>query len=192
MATVDVTDSKESGLDSHRAVTLHCGACGSQVGAGDPVVKYPYMLINGTGHWWFPGHVCMECIESFGRETTKSSFACAQCARPTFLLQGKSSTRVLCSKRCENIFYRTRKRTPIFTCEACNAPFTPNRADAKHCSPACKQKAYRQRKGQMSEAGGMMTKARTARRDEHRDTSTRRESRTCDIGQMRAKFSGKR
>ena len=28
-------------------------------------------------------------------------------------------------------------------CDQCGDPFTPIRADARYCSPACRQKAYR-------------------------------------------------
>jgi hypothetical protein len=28
-------------------------------------------------------------------------------------------------------------------CEACNTPFEPKRADARYCSPACRQRAHR-------------------------------------------------
>jgi len=34
------------------------------------------------------------------------------------------------------------------TCEVCGEQFTATRRDAKTCSPACKQKAYRQRQKQ--------------------------------------------
>ena len=31
-------------------------------------------------------------------------------------------------------------------CQQCGDTFTPDRSDAKYCSAACKQRAYRQRK----------------------------------------------
>ena len=31
------------------------------------------------------------------------------------------------------------------TCESCGAPFTGVRSDARYCSPACRQRAYRER-----------------------------------------------
>lgn len=30
-------------------------------------------------------------------------------------------------------------------CEVCHEEFTPQRADARYCSPACRQRAYRER-----------------------------------------------
>ena len=33
------------------------------------------------------------------------------------------------------------------TCKRCGRTFTPKRSDAKYCSEACKQAAYRTRKG---------------------------------------------
>jgi hypothetical protein len=53
-----------------------------------------------------------------------------------------------CSERCREKFYRARRaamkpRTKI--CAVCGKGFTPPRNDAKTCSPACRQKSYRQR-----------------------------------------------
>ncbi len=36
------------------------------------------------------------------------------------------------------------RRTGL-TCEVCESHFTPGRVDARYCSPACRQRAYRQR-----------------------------------------------
>jgi hypothetical protein len=49
--------------------------------------------------------------------------------------------RLLAKKRSEE---RKAKRGQML-CATCNQSFTPKRADAKHCSDKCKQKAYRQR-----------------------------------------------
>jgi len=40
---------------------------------------------------------------------------------------------------------RQRRSKPRPVCLGCNQPFEPKRADSKHCKPACRQKAYRQR-----------------------------------------------
>jgi hypothetical protein len=57
---------------------------------------------------------------------------------------------VFCCDHCESVYRWRLKKTQreIPSCETCNQPFSSKRADAKHCSPACKQKAYRQRKVQ--------------------------------------------
>lgn len=40
---------------------------------------------------------------------------------------------------------RAEARGPSRQCAVCGEPFEPARADARYCSPACKQKAYRVR-----------------------------------------------
>jgi hypothetical protein len=47
-----------------------------------------------------------------------------------------------CSEACRE----AKVYAPEKVCEVCGTAFTPNRRDAKTCSVACKQKAYRQRK----------------------------------------------
>jgi hypothetical protein len=39
-------------------------------------------------------------------------------------------------------------------CEWCGEPFAATRADARYCSAACKQKAYRARRASATETGG--------------------------------------
>jgi hypothetical protein len=49
-----------------------------------------------------------------------------------------------CAKQARNA--RRRKSKPT-TCAGCGETFVPKRSDAKFCSAACKQRAYRQRSG---------------------------------------------
>ena len=58
-----------------------------------------------------------------------------------------------CCDKCKNEYWveyrrekRLRLRDPQKTCVICGENFTPARCDAKTCSPACRQKAYRQRR----------------------------------------------
>jgi hypothetical protein len=56
----------------------------------------------------------------------------------------------LCSDRCKGKFYNSiqrmkRAESHKKLCATCGRPFTGSRKDAKTCSPACRQKAYRQR-----------------------------------------------
>jgi predicted nucleic acid-binding Zn ribbon protein len=57
--------------------------------------------------------------------------------------------RVYCSDRCRAKFARERQRKQrephVVTCEVCGQEFTPKRSDARTCSPACRQRAYRKR-----------------------------------------------
>ena len=53
-----------------------------------------------------------------------------------------------CSDRCRNDAYMERRRQRHEaklrkSCAVCGKAFTAKRADAKYCSPACKQSAYR-------------------------------------------------
>lgn len=57
--------------------------------------------------------------------------------------------RTFCSENCRRAFQRAKARakrgTPERDCEGCGERFTPTRSDARYCSPACKQRAYRGR-----------------------------------------------
>jgi hypothetical protein len=53
-----------------------------------------------------------------------------------------------CSRRCSKRLEKERRRVKREDrrCEVCNETFTPKRADARYCSNACRQDAYRKRK----------------------------------------------
>lgn len=69
----------------------------------------------------------------------------AHCSRAVVFLDQKppARKRVFCSQECRAS--GTRAQPQQKTCEVCGEPFTATRSDAKTCSPACRQKAYRQR-----------------------------------------------
>lgn len=52
-----------------------------------------------------------------------------------------------CSPECRRELRNSSRRLERqeHKCETCRQPFTPPRADSRYCSPACRQKAYRQR-----------------------------------------------
>lgn len=76
---------------------------------------------------------------------------CATCQRPVrHERTARWQPRVYCCYRCEYTYHNRRRsqrdehlRQKV--CEVCAEEFTATRAHAKTCSPACKQKAYRQR-----------------------------------------------
>jgi predicted nucleic acid-binding Zn ribbon protein len=89
------------------------------------------------------------------------SGACPGCGRKVHLLGGgemqgwRDRRGFLCSDRCQNRVYgaryrarhpRPRRMVPLIQCQVCGENFAPKRADAKTCSQACRQKAYRQRR----------------------------------------------
>jgi hypothetical protein len=77
---------------------------------------------------------------------------CATCQRPVrHKRTARWQPRVYCCYRCEYTYHNRRRsqrdeHLRQKTCEVCSEEFTATRAHAKTCSPACKQKGYRQRK----------------------------------------------
>lgn len=67
--------------------------------------------------------------------------------------EDEKTVRTFCSDGCKRAFYRVQAKGKRLAsrgdvsnrCQACNRSFTPNRPDARYCSNACRQKAYRQR-----------------------------------------------
>lgn len=70
---------------------------------------------------------------------------CSNCDRPTFYQDYVWRRYVFCSDRCRATV-QAALENPTSTCESCHLTFTPKRADARFCSGACRQFAYRQRK----------------------------------------------
>jgi hypothetical protein len=74
---------------------------------------------------------------------------CESCERKVvFDRTGIRRQRTYCSERCEKDHYNLRRRQQREAergrdCEECGEAFVATRSDAKHCSAACKQKAYR-------------------------------------------------
>lgn len=74
---------------------------------------------------------------------------CVGCGRPVWKLPRKGNPRVFCSDSCAAGFYRRMAlpRRPASACSVCGGAILGNpRGDIRYCSPACRQKAYRQRK----------------------------------------------
>jgi hypothetical protein len=88
------------------------------------------------------------------------SSPCPGCGRTVHLPPNESAPTWLdprepyCSNRCRNRVYGARFRRrhprpkvarPVVACRTCGRSFAPRRSDARTCSPACRQKAYRER-----------------------------------------------
>lgn len=75
--------------------------------------------------------------------------ACETCARTVFKEGRYMRRHFFCGRGCDEVYWSRSRRKPKAkkTCEVCDKEFTAKRVDTKTCSPACKQKAYRQRKG---------------------------------------------
>lgn len=81
-----------------------------------------------------------------GRHPAEYAHACPRCGREFV----GALARVYCSTSCGKATRaarrdRTRDRQAR-SCETCGEVFTPPRDDARYCSPACRQQAYRRRK----------------------------------------------
>jgi hypothetical protein len=96
-------------------------------------------------------------------EPTHAKAECASCGRTCILdrdrkkfkkswLKYHGERRTFCSQRCR-VRHNNQKRSERLEekragteCQECGDTFTPDRSDAKYCSAACKQRAYRKRK----------------------------------------------
>jgi hypothetical protein len=93
-----------------------------------------------------------------GSSTVGRRVQCRQCAGDYYVLWATSRNlyRNVCGpcklarKRRENLSYmrrlRAEQRPEPEPCARCGESFTPPRSDARYCSPACRQAAYRERK----------------------------------------------
>ena len=77
------------------------------------------------------------------------SQACRGCQKLMLLISSESK-RMFCPHciRERNAAQRRikRQRVASLACQRCGATFTPPRSDARYCSSACRQAAYRERK----------------------------------------------
>jgi hypothetical protein len=107
---------------------------------------------------------CEDCIPQYIRDRrgkdgwTQGHYvegACEICRRMVVRKMARqnyySHRHIFCSERCRTEHYtRTRRAARAVArekaCETCGAPFTGTRRDARHCSSACRQKAYRERR----------------------------------------------
>jgi hypothetical protein len=91
-----------------------------------------------------PGPRCETCRLS--RKFPNWSFiTCWRCGRTVYYC-GPWPGRY-CTAECRRAVrqQRRRQRPATADCASCGQPYTPSRSDAAYCSPACRQRAYRQR-----------------------------------------------
>ena len=88
--------------------------------------------------------VCDACVTGPELENATDDAACAGCGQRLRL--SAHWPKPVCSNRCEQRDRRKRRRArrPATRCSICEAFFVPKRNDAKFCSNACRQRAYRQ------------------------------------------------
>jgi hypothetical protein len=131
-----------------------CGRCGAQLVDGAPVYR---QSVHGEHTV-----VCEACRWQEVWIRWRGPLPCQGCDRPVFVKaaqvrygygrEGRYGPKTTCSRRCgQDAAYRRQKarraadREPI-DCPACHERFEPARADARYCSPKCRQVAYRARR----------------------------------------------
>jgi hypothetical protein len=99
--------------------------------------------------WVVP--VCGECKTKYRYDPWNDPKPCIGCGRSVYNLWDWKGRYVVCSGACEPAARAKRARDlraksrEGLTCEQCGKSFTPPRNDAKFCSSACRQQAYRNR-----------------------------------------------
>jgi hypothetical protein len=85
--------------------------------------------------------VCDSCVSPKEQDAAKKQAPCLGCGQ-RMMLPGHG--KAICSNRCAQRARRAARRASVRAhCANCGVMFTPSRSDARHCSNACRQAAYR-------------------------------------------------
>jgi hypothetical protein len=136
-----------------------CGKCGKAIAATAPVWIGPFRNEGPFGWGTRSVPYCRTCAPRPRYRRVwyyPEPFPCVTCGRDVYLRLTAGRVRdgivrhaIACSEACRKAFYRAqyfrRKGSRERPCEVCGEVFTQTRSDAKTCSPACRQKAYRRR-----------------------------------------------
>jgi hypothetical protein len=137
-----------------------CATCQRKLPAGEPVWACVFSYSAPVGHSWTVAPVCEGCYAQrspwgwrvhqlagwHSQWAITGSYACQGCGRPVHAHAVRMARYCcqLCLRQARN---RRRRRQPAqHRCQGCGRKFT-GRADAAYCTPACRQRAYRQRLG---------------------------------------------
>jgi len=138
-----------------------CYACGCELGPDAVVYRARWNHGRGSaGHTsWTIESVCEGCAPEPNRRSTwwwdHDPQPCQRCTRRVVnrVIPTRPMRHVFCSPDCERRYYQDRqqeKRRATLdldkVCEGCDEPFRASRSDARYCSGACRQRAYRARK----------------------------------------------
>jgi hypothetical protein len=129
---------------------MKCEKCKRQLTESEPVYRLYWNVHSGMRM------VCGMCeaqvsASSFLKRTWHPSRPCCHCSRPVFLYQPirKGLRYFVCGIECRQAVHNANYRRlhprshAKQRCQSCGHIFTPKRNDAKFCSVACKQRAYR-------------------------------------------------
>jgi hypothetical protein len=105
--------------------------------------------VSVWGIEWSHHLYCESCVRGWHPswwETRGTAAPCVTCGQMIAGSRGREQPRT-CSRECG--YHRPRRRAVRHeprACDVCGETFTPRRADARYCSPACRQRAYRKRR----------------------------------------------
>jgi hypothetical protein len=122
-----------------------CGGCERDLAVDEPVWRV----------WWNRRglrSICQACRRCYGwgRRYVWSSGPCEGCGR--IVNEARWRPRRFCSRICEDGYYAEQRRARRAEaragrrCDVCAELLDAGRADARYCSSACRQKAYRRRR----------------------------------------------
>ena len=130
---------------------MKCGQCKRQLTAAKSVFR---LFLNMRVNWQM---VCGACEAAASKACVFPPLwdlprCCSQCARPVYVDSLPRKARYfVCGAECRRAAHKAsyrRMHPPIPRVERqclCGRTFTPKRNEAKFCSVACKQRAYRAR-----------------------------------------------
>lgn len=128
-----------------------CDKCGRTLTATERAWIYSGAVFVGPFAMRYrKQRVCGDCVPKWRRFGPPQP--CEHCKRPVLYQQSyRRRWHAFCCDCCQWLYYdrlarerRAQKRQGM-TCTECGTEFVPKRADAKYCSGACRQKAYRRR-----------------------------------------------
>jgi hypothetical protein len=130
-----------------------CYRCEKPLGPGGEVWRVRIYVGRGFfGDSFLILPHCPECgAKAAGswRARRAKPWPCEACGRPVVDTGYLPPDHTACGSPCREEARKVRRRAQHDeqACATCGKPFTPTRADAAYCSSACRQRAYRERKG---------------------------------------------
>ncbi|MEH0587407.1 hypothetical protein QA942_26305 [Streptomyces sp. B21-106] len=106
-----------------------------------------------------------EWLRLVGRGREQAPEPCVACGRLVVRASDPLLKRVTCSHSCSTSLTRSRNgnQGAAEPCETCGQEIATGRADSRYCSPACRQKGYRQRQATQAALAAPLLDARGRR-----------------------------
>ena len=133
-----------------------CTRCHRRLGSAAYMVFDGTESVNGIPLGWKACPVCEACVTYEELEARHREADCQGCGRHLYFPRARVRSRTslngdqrqlitTCSNACYRKALRQRRRIKSRRCANCNTSFKSARTDARFCSAACKQSAYRLR-----------------------------------------------